>query len=228
LNTPQDQKLQQLISFDNEHRLASHYLIGIDEAGRGPLCGPVVAAAVILPEFSEEILESLKYLNDSKKFSGKATRREELFDYLINKHCLYGVAEGSLEEIEAYNIYQTTYMTMNKAYHLVLDKLGNKKHKVLIDGTRTIKQIPKDIPQESIVKGDGKSAVIAAASIIAKVYRDRKMQQLAQEYPQYMWDKNKGYGTREHIEAIRKYGRCKYHRAGFKIKELDLVEPSKK
>jgi ribonuclease HII len=228
LKTSQEEKLQQLIAFDKEHQQKGCYLIGIDEAGRGPLCGPVVAAAVIIPGLDDNILESLKYLNDSKKFSGNITRREELYDYLTHSKCYYAVANGSLEEIEEHNIYQTTYLTMHKAYNDVVKQIKNKKHKVLVDGTRTIKHIPEEIPQEAVVKGDGKSACIAAASIIAKVYRDRIMRQLAKEFPEYKWEKNNGYGTKEHIEAIRLHGRCKYHRKSFKIKGLDIIDSTKK
>lgn len=224
MKTHPDLKLQHLIAFDNDLVAENHYLIGIDEAGRGPLCGPVVAAAAILIDFVDDNIEILKYLDDSKKFSGHESLREEIYDILTKSKCIYSIAEGSIEDIEQYNIYQTTYRTMYKAYQGVIETIGTKKHKVIVDGTKTIKDIPQNIDQQAIVKGDGKSASIAAASILAKVYRDRKMRQLAQEYPQYMWDKNKGYATKEHIEAIRKYGRCEYHRQSFKVKGLDYVK----
>lgn len=222
MKTPRDLKLQRLIAFDNEIRQVQHCLIGIDEAGRGPLCGPVVAAAIILPELSDAMLEMLKYLDDSKKFSGNEKRREDLYEVLTHSNCIYGIAEGSVEEIEVFNIFQTTYKTMYRAYEIVLDQLGTAKHQLLIDGQKTIDQVPKGIPQNSVIKGDSKSASIAAASILAKVYRDNKLRQMDKEFPEYKWEKNKGYPTKDHIEAIREHGRCKYHRQTFKVKGLDV------
>lgn len=228
MKTLQDSKLRQLIAFDDKKRRKNTVLIGIDEAGRGPLCGPVVAAAAILPTFGDDIPEVLNYLNDSKKFSGNEKRREEISDILLNCGCIYGIAEGSLEDIEKHNIYQTTYLTMYDAYKQVMAQLGNKKHLVLIDGTKTIKHLDKNVVQIAIPKGDGLSASIAAASILAKVHRDNIMRKLALEFPEYNWEKNKGYGTKEHIEAIREHGRCKYHRQSFKIKGLDYEEEEKR
>lgn len=225
MKTRQNSKLLQLIAFDKELKEKDTIIIGIDEAGRGPLCGPVVAAAIALPDFSEDMLETFQYLNDSKKFSGNESRREELYEKLMSLKCYYGIAEGSLEDIEKYNIFQTTYRTMYAAYQQLIKQLKpDQKVKVIIDGQKTISSIPKNISQQAVIKGDSQSASIAAASILAKVHRDNLVREMAKEFPQYHWDKNKGYGTKEHIEAIRKYGRCKYHRAGFKIKELDLVE----
>lgn len=225
MKTLQLSKLHQLLTFDNNIRLKDHDIIGIDEAGRGPLCGPVVAAAVILPPFSDEMEETFKRLDDSKKFSGNEKLREELFDSLTHCGVIYSVAEGSVEEIEEHNIYQMTYKTMFKAYQGVMDQLKIKrKHMVLIDGTKTIQYIDEEIPQEAVVKGDGKSASIAAASILAKVHRDRIMRALGDEFPQYNWEKNKGYGTKEHVEAIRQFGRCVHHRKTFLVKGLDYED----
>ena len=225
MKTLLDTKLHQLRTFDKEIKKRGHVLIGIDEAGRGPLCGPVVAAAVKLPEFNGDPPEILNFLDDSKKFSGKEAKREELYEYIISSGAVYSIAEGSIEDIEEFNIFQTTYKTMFKAYQGVIDQLEASKHQVLVDGTKTIKYIDEKIPQVAVTKGDGKSASIAAASILAKVYRDRIMLQLAEQYPQYGWDKNKGYGTKHHVEAIRQYGRCKYHRPSFKVKGLDYEAP---
>lgn len=225
MKTTQISKLHQLLTFDSEIRLKNHDIIGIDEAGRGPLCGPVVAAAVILPAFSDDMEETFKRLDDSKKFSGNEKLREELFESLTHSGVIYSVAEGSVAEIEEHNIYQMTYKTMFRAYQGVVEQLKTKtKHMVLIDGTKTIKYIDEEIPQEAVVKGDGKSASIAAASILAKVYRDRIMRQMAEEFPVYKWEKNKGYGTKEHVDAIRQYGRCIYHRKTFLIKGLDYED----
>ncbi|MEW5819057.1 MAG: ribonuclease HII [Cyanobacteriota bacterium] len=226
MKTLLDSKLLRLTTFDNEIREEGHLIIGIDEAGRGPLCGPVVAAAVIFPEFTRDVPQILTYLDDSKKFSGTGNikKREEIFEYLTHCGCIYAIEEGSLEEIEEYNIYQTTYRIMFRAYKNVVKQLKKQKYMVLVDGTKNIKDIPEKVIQHAIPKGDGKSASIAAASILAKVYRDKIMYDLAKEFPEYKWDKNKGYGTKEHIEAIRQHGRCRYHRQSFKIKGLDYEE----
>lgn len=225
MKTTQASKLHQLLTFDSDIRLKNRDIIGIDEAGRGPLCGPVVAAAVILPVFSDDMEETFKRLDDSKKFSGNEKLREELFESLTHCGVIYSVAEGSVEEIEEHNIYQMTYKTMFKAYQGVIEQLKTKtNYMVLIDGTKTIKYIDEEIPQEAVVKGDGKSASIAAASILAKVHRDRIMRVLAEEFPEYKWEKNKGYGTKEHVEAIRQFGRCVHHRKTFLIKGLDYED----
>ena len=211
----------QLIQFDKEEAKDGYHLIGIDEAGRGPLCGPVVTAAVILPSIKGTSEELLKFINDSKKFAGKESLREQIYDRLLETGCFYAIDEGTIEEIDQYNIYQTTYISMKRAYDKVLQQIGDEKHKVLIDGKAIIKTIPFHVPQVGVVKGDSKSLCIAAASILAKVYRDRLMAKISKEFPQYNWQKNKGYPTKEHVEAIRTYGRCKYHRKSFKVKGLD-------
>jgi len=175
---------------------------GVDEAGRGPLAGPVCAAAVILPE--NAVIEGL---NDSKKLSEK--KREALYDVIKEKAIAFCVAYGTLEEIETLNILQATFLAMNRA----IDGLAVKPDFALIDGNR----VPKDIkiPCETVVKGDGKSMSVAAASVLAKVTRDRLMLEYDKKYPEYDFKKHKGYGTKEHTELIKKYGPCEIHRMSF-------------
>lgn len=177
------------------------YICGVDEAGRGPLAGPVCAAAVILPEGLE-----IEGLNDSKKFSEK--KREALYPIILEKAVDYFVAFGSVEEIEEHNILNATYFAMNRAIN------GLKTVDfALIDGNR----VPKDIkvPCATIVKGDAKSMSIAAASILAKVTRDRLLLEYDQKYPLYEFSKHKGYGTKLHTDLIKKYGPCEIHRMSF-------------
>lgn len=175
---------------------------GVDEAGRGPLAGPVCAAAVILPE--NAVIEGL---NDSKKLSEK--KRESLYDVIKEKAIAFCVAYGTLEEIETLNILQATFLAMNRA----IDGLAVEPDFALIDGNR----VPKDIkiPCETVVKGDGKSMSVAAASVLAKVIRDRLMLEYDKKYPEYDFKKHKGYGTKEHTELIKKYGPCEIHRMSF-------------
>ena len=177
-------------------------ICGVDEAGRGPLAGPVCAAAVILPE--DAVIEGL---NDSKKLSEK--KREALYDVIKEKAIAFCVAYGTLEEIETLNILQATFLAMNRA----IDGLAVKPDFALIDGNR----VPKDIkiPCETVVKGDGKSMSVAAASVLAKVTRDRLMLEYDKKYPEYDFKKHKGYGTKEHTELIKKYGPCEIHRMSF-------------
>ena len=178
---------------------------GVDEAGRGPLCGPVCAAAVILPADVE-----LEGVNDSKKLSEK--KREALFDIIKEKSLAYSIAFATVEEIEEYNILEATFMAMNRA----IEGLQIDADYALIYGNRVPKNIK--IPCETVVKGDAKSLSIAAASILAKVSRDRLLLEYDKQYPEYNFAKHKGYGTKEHIEAIKKYGPCEIHRASFLTK----------
>ena len=182
-----------------------NFVCGVDEAGRGPLCGPVCAAAVILDPKME-----IQGVNDSKKLSEK--KREALFEIIKEKALAYSVAFASVEEIEEYNILQATFMAMNRA----IEGLNIKADYALIDGNRIPANIK--IPCETVVKGDAKSSSIAAASILAKVSRDRLLLEYDEKYPQYNFAKHKGYGTKEHIEAIKKYGPCEIHRASFLTK----------
>lgn len=174
---------------------------GVDEAGRGPLAGPVCAAAVILPP--DIIIEGV---NDSKKLSEK--KREVLFDVIKEKSVSYSIAFATVDEIEKFNILNATMLAMKRA----VEGLDIRADYAMIDGNR----LPDlDIPAEYIIKGDAKSMSVACASILAKVSRDRLCYQYAEEYPQYGFDKHKGYGTKQHREAIITYGPCPYHRMSF-------------
>ena len=176
-------------------------LCGVDEAGRGPLAGPVCAAAVILPRGF--VIEGL---NDSKKLTEK--KREELFELICENAVTYGIAFASVEEIEQYNILNATFMAMNRA----VEKLEPLPELALIDGNRD-----KGIkyPSRCIVKGDALCADIAAASILAKVTRDRYMYEMAELYPHYGFEKHKGYGTKLHYEVLRQFGPSPIHRMSF-------------
>ncbi len=177
-------------------------ICGVDEAGRGPLAGPVCAAAVILPE--DAVIEGL---DDSKKLTEK--KRERLYDIIKQTAVAYSVAYGTLEEIETVNILEATYLAMNRA----IEGLTVKPDFALIDGNRVPRGII--IPCETIVKGDSKSMSVAAASVLAKVTRDRLMLEYDKKYPEYNFKKHKGYGTKEHTELIRQYGPCEIHRLSF-------------
>lgn len=176
-------------------------IAGIDEVGRGPLIGSVVAAAVILPSgfYMSEI-------NDSKKLSEK--KREELYPIIMEKAISVGIGVVDSETIDKVNILNATKMAMKMA----INNLSVKPEHVLIDAVK----LDIDIPYTAIIKGDAKSESIAAASIVAKVYRDNMMKELDKEYPMYDFKSNKGYGTKKHIEAIKKYGVLKEHRKTFK------------
>ena len=170
---------------------------GIDEAGRGPLAGPVFAAAVVLPVDCE-----IPGLNDSKKLTEK--KRDALFEVIIEKAIAYSVASASEKEIDEINILNATYLAMNRAF----DGLSVKPDMALIDGNR---EPGVDAMQKTVVKGDSKSMSIAAASILAKVSRDRYMLEIAKLYPQYEFQKHKGYGTKLHYERIRENGISDVH-----------------
>ena len=194
--------MSELWTLENEIYAEGFSLIcGVDEAGRGPLAGPVCAAAVILPRGFE-----IEGLDDSKKLSGK--KREKLFDDIVNSAVSYGIAFASVEEIEEHNILGATFMAMNRA----IEQLSPKPELALIDGNRN-----KGICIESrcVVKGDSKCADIAAASILAKVTRDRYMLEMAEKYPQYRFEQHKGYGTKLHYEMLREYGPSPIHRRDF-------------
>ena len=174
---------------------------GVDEAGRGPLAGPVYAAAVILPPEC-----TIAGLDDSKKISEK--KREALFDIIIEKAVAYCVASASVEEIEKFNILNATFIAMRRA----VDGLKIRPDLALVDGNRA-PSLECDV--RTIVKGDSKSASISAASILAKVSRDRYMLELDKKVPQYCFAKHKGYGTKLHYEKIREFGVSEYHRPSF-------------
>lgn len=182
---------------------------GLDEAGRGCLAGPVVAAAVILPKNYKH-----KWLNDSKKLT--APQREELREEIERDALCFAVAEISEKIIDEINILNASF----KAMHVALDNLKMVPEFLLIDGNRFKKY--NEIPHECIIQGDGKFLSIAAASILAKTYRDTLMTRLAVEYPQYGWERNMGYGTEFHRESIGKYGYSPLHRTTFQLKPKQL------
>ena len=188
------------------HENGYKVVCGIDEAGRGPLAGPVFAAAVILPEnYSHPVL------NDSKKLSEK--KRDAVYDDIIKDDLSYSVGIATEEEIDEINILNATFLAMKRA----VDGLNIKPDFAYIDGN----QYPKTgVKEETIVKGDGKCISVAAASIIAKVSRDRFMLEIDKQYPEYQFSKHKGYGTKLHYEMIEKYGVSKVHRRSFLKKIL--------
>lgn len=195
--------------YENEALSNGYEIIcGVDEAGRGPLAGPVYAAAVILPK--GHIVEGV---NDSKKLSEK--KRELLFDKIIDECVCYSIGTASEKEIDEINILQATYLAMKRA----VDGLEIVPQLALIDGNRIPPLTSTDA--RAIVKGDAKSASIACASILAKVSRDRYMLEMAKKYPEYQFEKHKGYGTKLHYEMIEKYGICEIHRKSFLKKVLN-------
>ena len=190
-----------MLEYENELYDKGYKLIcGIDEVGRGPLLGPVVTSAVILPVgyYNPEI-------KDSKKLSEK--KREKLFDIITKDAISIGIGIVDEKKIDEINIYEATKVAMKMA----IDNLSIKPDYVLIDAMK----LDIDIPSNSIIKGDAKSESIAAASIIAKVTRDRMIDEIDKEYPIYDLKNNKGYGTKKHLEALKEYGPCKYHRYSY-------------
>ena len=194
--------MTELWTLENEIYAEGYTLIcGVDEAGRGPLAGPVYAAAVILPRGLE-----IKGLNDSKKLTEK--KREALYDEIVSSALHYGIAFAAVEEIEELNILGATFLAMRRAYA----QLGVTPDLALVDGNR---DPGLDVPTRCVVKGDATCADIAAASILAKVTRDRYMLEMAERYPMYGFEKHKGYGTAAHYAALREYGPCQIHRPSF-------------
>lgn len=181
-------------------------ICGIDEAGRGPLAGPVVVGAVVMKPDSK-----LEWVNDSKKVTEK--RREILYDRIIEESLAWGVGIVSWDEIDDLNILNATKKGLTIALKQVVDKLQAKPDIVLVDALREIDTL--GIPYQSIIKGDATCYSIACSSIIAKVTRDRIMREYDDAFPEYGFAKHKGYGTKEHIEAIKKYGPCLIHRKSF-------------
>lgn len=197
---------KELFDFDSELRKKYPVICGVDEAGRGPLAGDVYAAAVVL---EDGVL--IDYLNDSKKIS--ESRREKLYDEIIAKAKAYCVATASVQEIDSLNILNATMLAMRRA----VEGLGVVPDHVLVDGNR----LPElGISSQCVIKGDATSASIAAASVLAKVSRDRYMKQAAVNYPEYGFEKHKGYGTEFHCEMLRKYGASDIHRKSFLKKIL--------
>jgi len=200
LSEAEFERLDSMMEFERKYSECK-YICGVDEVGRGPLAGPVVACAIILPK--ETYFE---YLNDSKKVTEK--RREKLYGELTSEAVAYSLGIVSAEVIDEINILQATYKAMKEA----VDGLSIKPDKILVDAVH----IPDiDIPQVGIVKGDAKSVSIAAASVVAKVYRDRMMADYGKLYPEYMFEKNKGYGTKDHRDALKRIGMSPIHRKTF-------------
>lgn len=210
-----EQAERQLVDHENElkriqdmkkYEMKYHsydYICGVDEAGRGPLAGPVVAAAVILDP-KQDIL----YVNDSKKLS--PVKRDQLYDEIMEKALYVGVGIASSHMIDEMNILQATY----EAMRIAIQKLGRKPD-ILLNDAVVIPEIPVEIQQVPIIKGDAKSISIAAASIIAKVTRDRIMEEFDSLYPVYHFKEHKGYGSSKHIEALKEHGPCVIHRKQF-------------
>lgn len=198
----EEQRLEKMLEYEKElYEKGYEYICGIDEAGRGPLCGPVVAAAVILKKG-----DKIEGVNDSKKLSEK--KREMLFELIKERAVAYSVGIVDEKIIDEINILEATRLAMKKA----VEGLSAKAEYALVDAE---KKVPIDIPYTPIIKGDALSESIAAASIIAKVTRDRMVIELDRKYPKYNFAKNKGYGTKEHTDAIKQYGLCPAHRKSF-------------
>ena len=201
---------EHLIYEARAHSKGYQFVCGVDEAGRGPLAAPVYAAAVLLPERFD-----LPGLDDSKKLSAK--KRESLYDTICSQAVAWCVASASEQEIDEVNILQATFLAMRRA----VEGLHPAADYALIDGNR---MPPLPIPGETIIKGDSLSASISAASILAKVSRDRYMVEIDRLYPQYQFAKHKGYGTKLHVELLKKYGPCPIHRKSFLKKILTPEE----
>ena len=200
------------VEFDNQFRTTDNFLLcGVDEAGRGPFAGPVCAAAVILPPGFE-----LEGLHDSKKLTEK--KREKLFPIICENAIAYHIAFASVDEIEKYNILQATFLAMKRA----VDGLGVVPNHILIDGDKLPPYLPSSA--QPLVKGDALSASVAAASILAKVSRDRLMYELDNQYPDYGFASHKGYGTKAHCDAILTHGILPCHRRSFLKKLLSKQE----
>lgn len=194
--------------FENKaHEDGYKIVCGIDEAGRGPLAGPVYAAAVILPDGLEEM-----GINDSKKMTEK--KREALFDIIVENATAYGIGFATEKEIDEINILNATFLAMRRA----VDAMGVKPDLVLVDGNR---KPGTGYEEVTLVKGDAKSISISAASILAKVSRDRYMKDLAERHPEYKFEQHKGYGTKLHYEMIEQYGILPDHRRSFLKKILE-------
>lgn len=204
--------MNKLFGFDKKYGV----VIGTDEAGRGPAAGGVYAAAVYFPEVTKGLMQDLERLNDSKKLS--ANTREMLYDIIIN-NSINSIISIGVEEIEKINILNSSLKAMKLACEDVINKAKLNEFTTLVDGNKYIKNY--SYPQKYIIKGDGKSASIAAASILAKVTRDRYMHEISLEFPQYHWESNAGYLTKQHLDAIDTYGLTKYHRPSFLKKHFE-------
>ncbi len=196
---------------------AGQYAVGIDEAGRGPLAGPVVAAAVILPE---DLSQMPIALNDSKKLTAK--ERELLFDHILSTAVSYGIAARSREVIDEVNILMASMQAMTEAVEQCLRTVSNTDILLLVDGNYF--RTPLRYPFRTIIEGDGKCPSIAAASILAKVTRDRMMLDIDERFPQYGFASHKGYATKQHINAIKTFGYCEEHRRSFRLRSIEQTE----
>ena len=211
--------IQDLFEFDKQFNKT---IAGTDEAGRGPAAGGVFAACVYFEKITDGLIKDLSILNDSKKLTSK--KRESIYDIILN-NTQNSIVCIEVEEIEKINILNSSLKAMNIACSAVVE--GKENVLTLVDGNKLIKNYI--YPQQYVIKGDSKSASIAAASILAKVTRDRYMLKLHEEFPMYNWAKNAGYLTKEHLDAIDKYGLTKYHRPSFlrkhfeKTKQLSLL-----
>ncbi|MBE7711182.1 MAG: ribonuclease HII [Cyanobacteria bacterium SIG31] len=204
---------QELFDFDKKY---NKIIIGTDEAGRGPGAGGVFAAAVYFNKITDGLIADLEVLNDSKKLTAK--KRDSIFD-IIKNNTINEIICIEVDEIEKINILNASLKAMNIACSSVIDKIGENNTLTLVDGNKLIRNY--FYPQEFLIKGDSKSASIAAASILAKVSRDRYMENLHEEFPMYNWKKNAGYLTAEHLKAIDDFGMCKYHRPSFLKKHME-------
>ena len=191
-------------------------IVGTDEAGRGPAAGGVFAAAIEIVDITAGLIKDLSILNDSKKLTPK--KRESIYD-IIKNNTRNKIVCVEVDEIEKINILNSSLKAMNIACSAVITRPDSL---VLVDGNKLIKNFQYD--QQFIIKGDSKSASIAAASVLAKVSRDRYMTKLHEEFPMYNWAKNAGYLTKEHLDAIDKYGLCKYHRPSFLKKHFAKLQ----
>jgi len=208
LDTEERNRIRKMLQYErNLWNEGKKYVAGLDEAGRGPLAGPVVAAAVVFYENPQ-----ISMINDSKKLTEEV--REYLFDLILNE-TLCGIGAAEVGEIDRINIYQASFLAMDRA----LENLNTQPEHLLVDG----RAFPRnDIPFTTIVKGDSISYSVAAASILAKVTRDRMMREYDQEFPQYGFANHKGYATREHLDAIEEFGYCPIHRRSFHPKRFQL------
>ena len=208
LDADEKKRIRKMLEFESTlWNEGNRYVAGLDEVGRGPLAGPVVAAAVVF-----EKKPNIPMVNDSKKLTEKV--REQLYDLILSE-ALCGIGLADVGEIDRINIYQASFVAMDRA----LEKLSKKPEHLLVDGNA----FPRDgVDFTTITKGDSRSYSIAAASILAKVTRDRMMREYDKEFPQYGFASHKGYATREHLDAIEAYGYCPIHRRSFHPKRFQL------
>ncbi len=208
--------LKKLLRFDKtiQDSHSEHIIVGVDEVGRGCLAGPVVAAAAYLPDIAPKtkLYSRLSQLNDSKKLLPE--ERLEL-SKILHKHALVAIGSASVEEIDQFNILQAGFLAMKRAINTILETASTeaKQTIILVDGNKKIPLL--DHHQISIIQGDGLSASIAAASVVAKVFRDQLMSELSSTHPHYHWQRNKGYGSAVHRQAILQHGPCIWHRRKF-------------